>query len=47
MKKWRCMICDYIHVGPEPPSACRECGVSRENFEEVVDSCTLGPTPAH
>jgi rubrerythrin len=35
MKKWRCVICDYIHEGPEPPEVCPECGAGRENFEEV------------
>jgi len=34
MKKWRCVICDYIHEGPEPPETCPECGAGRENFEE-------------
>ncbi|GFE58883.1 rubredoxin-like domain-containing protein [Geobacter sp. AOG1] len=34
MKKWRCVICDYIHEGLEPPETCPECGASRDNFEE-------------
>ncbi len=37
MKKWRCIICDYIHEGDEPPADCRECGVCRDNFEEAVE----------
>lgn len=37
MKKWRCIICDYIHEGPEPPDICPECGAGRENFEEVAE----------
>jgi rubrerythrin len=35
MKKWRCVICDYIHEGAEPPEICPECGAGKENFEEV------------
>jgi rubrerythrin len=35
MKKWKCMICEYIHEGPEPPEVCPECGAGKENFEEV------------
>ncbi|WP_298270263.1 rubredoxin-like domain-containing protein [Geobacter sp.] len=35
MKKWRCTICDYIHVGPEPPEVCPVCGVGRDQFEEI------------
>ncbi len=35
MKKWRCVICDYIHEGPEPPDVCPECGAGPESFEEV------------
>lgn len=35
MKKWRCIICDYIHEGDEPPEFCPVCGAGRDNFEEV------------
>lgn len=35
MKKWRCMICGYIHEGPEAPESCPECGVGPEDFEEI------------
>lgn len=37
MKKWRCVICDYIHEGSEPPDTCPECGAGKDNFEEVED----------
>lgn len=36
MKKWRCVICDYIHEGNEPPEVCPECGAGKDNFEEVA-----------
>lgn len=35
MKKWRCLICGYVHEGPEPPQTCPECGVGPEDFEEL------------
>ena len=35
MKKWKCVICEYIHEGPEPPEVCPECGAGKDNFEEV------------
>jgi len=35
MKKWRCVICDYVHGGEDAPSSCPVCGVDATNFEEV------------
>lgn len=32
-KKWRCTVCNYIHVGDNPPEVCPECGVGPEFFE--------------
>jgi len=29
---WKCTICGYIHVGPEPPENCPRCGAERELF---------------
>ena len=26
MKKWRCLVCGYIHEGEEPPDKCPVCG---------------------
>ncbi|HOJ76918.1 MAG TPA: flavin reductase [Bacillota bacterium] len=37
MKKWRCTICGYIHVGDEPIDVCPVCGAGPEFFEEVVE----------
>jgi rubrerythrin len=36
MKKWRCMICGYVHSGPEPPYQCPFCGAPRKMFEEML-----------
>lgn len=38
MKKWRCIVCGYIHEGPTPPDVCPVCGVGPEEFEEVVET---------
>ena len=32
-KKWRCMICGYIHEGDTPPEVCPNCGVPGDMFE--------------
>jgi hypothetical protein len=32
MKRWRCRICGYIHVGDEPPERCRYCAALRDQF---------------
>jgi rubrerythrin len=37
MKKWRCVVCDYIHEGDEPPEVCPVCGVGPDQFEEVIE----------
>jgi hypothetical protein len=38
MKKWRCQVCGYIHVGDEPPEKCPVCGADKSLFEEVVEA---------
>lgn len=38
MKKWRCVVCGYIHEGPTPPDVCPICGVGPDEFEEVVET---------
>lgn len=37
MKKWKCTICGYVHVGQRPPSHCPICGVGAGMFEEVKE----------
>ena len=32
MRKWRCTVCGYIHLGKEPPEICPVCGAGREAF---------------
>jgi nitrite reductase (NADH) large subunit len=42
-KKWRCLVCGYIHRGPAAPDECPICGASKDEFEEV---CEETPAPA-
>lgn len=37
MKKWRCMVCEYIHEGDSPPDKCPVCGSSKEEFVLMDD----------
>ena len=37
MKKFRCLVCGYIHSGNTPPDVCPICGVGPEDFEEISD----------
>ena len=33
-KTWRCIVCGYVHKGPEPPDVCPICCASASEFEE-------------
>ncbi len=35
MKKWKCTVCGYIHVGDEPPDPCPVCGSPKEKFVQL------------
>lgn len=35
MKKWKCTVCGYIHVGDGPPDPCPVCGAPKGKFTEV------------
>ncbi len=37
VKKWRCIICDEVFDGVEPPDVCPACGASHEQFEEHIE----------
>ncbi len=37
-KKFRCLVCGYIHEGPEPPAECPICHVKADKFEEIVEN---------
>lgn len=38
MKKWKCIVCGYIHTGDEPPEQCPVCGADRSKFVEVDEA---------
>ena len=38
VKKYRCLVCGYIHEGNEPPQECPICHVGSEKFEEIVET---------
>lgn len=46
MKKWKCIVCGYIHEGDNPPESCPICGVGPESFELVGEVEDKGPIPA-
>ncbi|KUO66393.1 MAG: flavin reductase [Gracilibacter sp. BRH_c7a] len=35
---WRCLVCDYIHIGENPPDICPVCGVDSSNFVKIEDA---------
>jgi hypothetical protein len=37
MKKWKCLVCGYIHTGDEPPEKCPVCGAPKSQFIEVIE----------
>ncbi len=37
MKKWKCLVCGYVHTGDEPPEKCPICGADRSKFVELVE----------
>ena len=34
---WRCLNCNYVHSGSEPPGVCPVCGASQDCFEPLSD----------
>lgn len=42
-KRWRCLICGYIHVGDEPPYACCVCNAPRKMFELIGEEDKTKP----
>ncbi len=48
MRYWKCIVCGYIHEGPEPPDVCPVCGAPKEDFIEVTadgESLDAAPIP--
>ncbi|MCP4747590.1 MAG: hypothetical protein GY874_15840 [Desulfobacteraceae bacterium] len=38
MKKWKCIVCGYIHHGYKPPIKCPVCGAAQKKFVLITDS---------
>lgn len=38
MKKFRCVVCGYVHEGETPLEKCPNCGASKEKFELMTAS---------
>jgi len=41
--RWQCVICGYIHTGPEPPEKCPVCGADRSKFVLLEEPETDSP----
>lgn len=37
IKKWKCIVCNEVFDGVEPPDICPACGASHEQFEEYIE----------
>lgn len=46
MKKWKCLICDYIHEGETPPDKCPVCGAESSSFVEITETSEDLPSAA-
>ena len=48
--RWQCVVCGYIHTGPEPPDKCPVCGADRSQFvcldREDDEAAAAGDAPA-
>jgi len=40
---WRCVVCGYVHRGPEPPGECPVCGSPKEHFEPYKEPTKAEP----
>ncbi|MFH1726651.1 MAG: FAD-dependent oxidoreductase [Elusimicrobiota bacterium] len=37
-RSWRCLICGYVHRGPNPPETCPICGAGASEFEPYAET---------
>lgn len=44
-KKWKCLVCGYIHEGDEPPDVCPLCGAHSSQFVLVPEESAAAPSP--
>lgn len=45
MKRWRCLVCGYIHSGNKPPEICPVCKAPKSKFVEI-DEQGVAVTPS-
>jgi rubredoxin/uncharacterized membrane protein len=38
MVKWRCLICQYVHIGDTPPDICPVCSAGKDKFVKVEEA---------
>lgn len=46
IKEWRCTVCDYIHIGEEPPEYCPKCNADKKAFV-LIEENEEGINPEH
>ncbi len=44
-KVWVCVVCGYVHEGPEPPGECPVCGADASQFEEDTPPAAKAQPP--
>jgi len=37
MARWKCTVCNYVHVGENPPDRCPKCGAPKSKFVKIGD----------
>lgn len=43
VRRWRCIVCGYVHTGDEPPETCPVCDAPKKMFQEIdADGKPLG-----
>lgn len=44
-KRWRCIVCGYVHRGETAPDVCPVCGVGPEKFELLEEEAAVESAP--
>ncbi|MBI4667264.1 MAG: hypothetical protein HY751_12750 [Nitrospinae bacterium] len=47
MKKWKCLVCGYIHTGETAPDTCPVCYAPKAKFEEATGAAAAMDLPAY
>jgi isopentenyl diphosphate isomerase/L-lactate dehydrogenase-like FMN-dependent dehydrogenase len=46
MKRWVCVICNYVHEGDEPPDRCPVCNATKDKFRLLEEGEQVEDAPA-